>query len=155
MNCRQVQKQLRYGYPTSLTARTEIEAHARQCASCRQEIVMERFTSALVKAYADPAEEWDPMGEQRLLHRTMSRIREMKERGTSSWEAAIIGIRGWLFAFGAAALVLLVLSVAQLERSAPTVVIEPRNNDISSVSGLSARDALMLPIDEDFDHAHQ
>jgi len=84
-------------------------AHAEICSDCRKEIALARLTAALLKAYS-PAEK--EIGEPAdLMARIRARIRELGEQGVGSWESAVLALRGWIFAFGAVAILLLSMSV--------------------------------------------
>ena len=111
MNCKQVKKYLRYSYsPTSDWQQSELEAHAQFCESCGRELAIGKLMDTLVLSYGNSDSDDSPWDEVRLANRIKSRIQEMGERGTGSWETGIIAVRGWLVAFGAAAVLLLVLS---------------------------------------------
>lgn len=114
MNCTQIKKHLKFAYPLVPELRARMAAHAQQCPDCRQELAAEELAVSLVKSFAiiDQDEEMSlaNYGEQRLVCRTMTRIKEIKSRGANSWTAAVIALRGWLFAFGATAALLLALS---------------------------------------------
>jgi hypothetical protein len=111
MNCKQVKRSLRYGYPQMMDLQQcEVEAHAQFCESCGQELALSRLMDTLIGSHEEPFLEESPWDEIRLANRIKSRIHEMSERSNSSWETAIISIKSWLLAFGAAAILLLVLS---------------------------------------------
>lgn len=111
MNCKQVKKSLKYDYsPKADWQQRDVEDHAKTCESCRQELAINRLMKTLIGGYGQPVPEESPWDEIRLANRIKSRIHEMAERSNSSWETAIISVRGWLLAFGAAAILLLVLS---------------------------------------------
>jgi hypothetical protein len=84
-------------------------AHAKLCEDCGAELAMERLTLALLKAYASSEKEVSEP--PYLMGRIRARIRELGEQGVGSWESAILALRGWIFAFGAVALLLLTMSV--------------------------------------------
>jgi hypothetical protein len=130
MNCKQMRKSLRYGYPQMTD---EMEAHAQFCEPCRQELALSRLMDSLIDSYGEPVLEESPWDEIRLANRIKSRINEMSERSNTSWETAIISVRGWLLAFGAAAILLLVLS-NQL----------PANNISDQISDQTERDQVSL-----------
>lgn len=111
MNCKQVKKSLRYGYPPRTDwQQSELEAHAQSCESCGQELAIGKLMDTLVHSYGNSDAADSPWDEVRLANRIKSRIHEISERGTGSWETSIIAVRGWLVVFGAAAILLLALS---------------------------------------------
>ena len=111
MKCKQVIKSLKYDYlPKTDQQQNEMEAHAQSCETCGQELVIRNLVNALVSSYGNSAPEESPWDDIRLANGIKSRIREMSECGASSWETAIISVRGWLVAFGVTAILLLVLS---------------------------------------------
>ena len=85
-------------------------AHAKLCEDCGDELAMERLTLALLKAYSSSSEK-EASEPPYLMARIRARIRELGEQGVGSWESAILALRGWIFAFGAVALLLLTMSV--------------------------------------------
>jgi len=92
-------------------------AHARRCEDCGQELAMERLTLALLKAYTSSENEVSEP--PYLMARIRARIRELGEQGVGSWESAILALRGWIFAFGAVAVLLLTMSVQWKFSNAP------------------------------------
>lgn len=152
MNCTQTRRQLKFGYPAASEMRAQMAAHARQCLACRQALAVEQLTVLLVRSSRLPNEDASlaPYSEQRLVYRTMTRIRELKARGANSWTAAVIGLRGWLFAFGTAALLLLALSGWEVLNSASR----------SSAPEETAFDLTLAPsapsaLDEELDNVHR
>jgi hypothetical protein len=64
-----------------------------------------------------------------------ARIRELSEQGINSWESAILALRGWVIAFGAAAVLLLAVS-AQWHSSTPGASND-QDADLSTLSALN------------------
>lgn len=112
MNCRQTKKYSRSPYPALPELRAQAEAHAQQCHACRVDIALEQLTVALVKSLKEDLSA-TPYAEQRLVYRTMERIKEIKERRAATWITAVVHLRAWVFGFAAAALLLLALSTLQ------------------------------------------
>lgn len=154
MNCRQIKKHLKFAYPLVPELRAQMAAHVQQCLDCRQEWVAEELAVSLVKSFAALARDEEVglanYSEQHLVHRTMTRIREIKARGANSWTAAVIGLRGWLFAFGATAALLLALSGWEL-LNATTLNRTPEETAFDLTLAPSATPAL----DEEWDHVQQ
>ncbi|MBO0797860.1 MAG: hypothetical protein J2P31_03480 [Blastocatellia bacterium] len=108
-------------------------AHAEICDDCRREIALARLTSALLKAYSSSGKE---AGEPTdLMTRIRTRIRELSEQGVGSWESAVLALRGWIFAFGAVALLLLTMSVQWKPTNSPGM-IDPVD-DATSLTNIS------------------
>ncbi|MBO0720482.1 MAG: hypothetical protein J2P41_06660 [Blastocatellia bacterium] len=109
-------------------------AHAEICDDCRREIALARITSALLKAYSasgkDAGEPTD------LMARIRTRIRELSEQGAGSWESAVLALRGWIFAFGAVAILLLTMSV-QWKLSNSSGMIDTTADDTNSLTNVS------------------
>lgn len=111
MNCKEVKQYLRSGsLPKGVRPDELLAAHVRVCEACDRELAIDSLINALVGSYNDSPIEESPWDEIRLANRIKLRIQEMNERGTGTWEAAVISVKGWLLAFGAAAILLLVLS---------------------------------------------
>lgn len=111
----------------------QVMAHAEICDDCRREIALARLTSALLKAYSSSGKE---AGEPTdLMTRIRTRIRELSEQGVGSWESAVLALRGWIFAFGAVALLLLTMSVQWKPTNSPGM-IDPVD-DATSLTNIS------------------
>jgi len=158
MNCREVKRLLRYNPSSALELRYELESHAKSCMVCRRELAVNRLMSTLVSAHNDftPDEEsaWDGT---RMVNRIKLRIREMNERGTASWDTAIIAVRGWLIAFGATAILLLVLSTELATSSSVNQATSDnisRNNANWSEELISSNASLNVSPEEDSENAH-
>jgi hypothetical protein len=102
---------LRYGYRESDFNSGEIRAHIAQCQRCREDLALERLAAVLIKAHRSLTPDTDPGVNPYLMTRIRARIRELGEQGVNSWESAILTLRGWLIAFGAAAVLLFSLSM--------------------------------------------
>lgn len=154
MNCTQIKKHLKFDYPFVPELRAAMAAHAQGCLDCRQELAAEQLAVALVQCFAtlDRDEEMSlaSSGEQRLVCRTMTRIRDIKARGAGSWTAAVIALRGWLFAFGATAALLLALSGWEVLNAA-TRHSAPEETAFDLTLAPSATPAL----DEEWDHVQR
>ena len=162
MNCAQVKKSLEFGHSSLLTAQqqSELETHAQFCEACNQELAVERLMNLLVRSQADATVEESPWDEVRLANRIKARINEMNERGTGSWETAVIAVRGWLLAFGAAAILLLMLS-NQLTTNTLSELPDQNERDQASLSSplmsediLTSNTASPKVLLEDPEHAH-
>ncbi|MEO6726616.1 MAG: hypothetical protein ABIU20_02650 [Blastocatellia bacterium] len=158
MTCREVKRLLRNDYSPALIKSHEIKSHARSCAKCNQELVISSLMRALVTSYGDAsANEHSPWDDVRLVNRIKSRIRAVNEYRAGSWDTAIIGARRWLLAFGAMAILLLVLS----GRFATEGSLDQAASDKGSRSNpnwgeelVSTNSSPNLPSDEDSDNAH-
>jgi hypothetical protein len=108
MNCKEARKLFR----TNGANKCEISVHTASCDKCRKELAMEALASALIKAHSSVTSSDAGTGENPyLMTRIRARIRELGEHGVNNWESAVLALRGWLIAFGAAAILLLTISV--------------------------------------------
>ncbi len=157
MNCRQVNRVLRRNPPSAGEFCYELEAHAQSCMACSQELAINRLMNTLVSAHGDQNEE-SPGDSTRIVNPIKLRIREVNERGAASWDTAIIAVRGWLIAFGATAILLLVLSTEMATSSVNQVTSDNigRNNANWSEELISSNSSLnVLPEpEEDSENAH-
>jgi hypothetical protein len=136
MICKDVKRLLRYEIKRSREATIEAQAHAETCTSCGQLLALETLTASLLSAPAAGAEfEPSPF----WLSKVKNRIQEMKEHSLSSWEAAIMGLKGWIAAFGAAAIVLMAIGL-QWQLSNASVDHEEELNAQASVEELISGD---------------
>jgi hypothetical protein len=118
MNCTEIKKLIKNEYQIETVIHEKLMAHAQLCDKCRKELAMQRLTSALLKAYT--SREKEEAGESPyLMARIRARIRELGEQGVGSWESAILALRGWIFAVGATAILLLTISVQSKHSNAP------------------------------------
>jgi hypothetical protein len=132
MNCKQARKLFR----TNSAHGDEFRTHSAICDRCRKELAIEALTSALIKAHSSiNLSDTETVDNPYLMARIRTRIRELSEHGVNSWESAILALRGWLIAFGAAAILLLTISVQwQLSNSS-----QPNDNDseLTQLSNIS------------------
>jgi anti-sigma factor RsiW len=131
-NCRKFRRALNYSSQLSDADREGLSMHTANCEACRKAAAIGSLTSALIKAHASEieAQEVNPY----LMARIRARIRELggMAGGVGSWESAVLSLRGWLLAFGAAALILLSISV-QWRLSD---VVPDQDNDVTSLSNI-------------------
>ena len=114
----------------------------------------------LVNSQIDPMVEESPWDEVQLANRIKARINEMNERGMGSWETAVIAVRGWLLAFGAAAILLVMLS-NQLTTNSLAELPDQSERDQASLNSplmnediLSNNTASPKVFVEELEHAH-
>ena len=130
MKCNDARRLFKFGSNLSDTDRSEVTIHTANCEDCRKQAALESLAGALIKAHSStynrPAENAEnPF----LIARIKARIRELSEHGVGSWESAVLGLRGWLIAFGATAAILLSISVqGQLSN---TTLSQDGENDLS------------------------
>lgn len=106
MTCKEVQKLIDESALHDGAMRAAAEQHASQCADCLNSLAVDQLARTLIKSYTTPsAESLEPS--PYWSTRLMARIHEMKEQSVSSWEAAIMGLRGWITALAAVAVVLI------------------------------------------------
>lgn len=125
MNCNELKRRLQFGQPRQRITILAMHEHAAGCQACRQLLAAESLAEALVKA--NHADEFEPSSfwAGKLRHR----IQEMRDQRVHSWESQLMGLRGWLTALGAAAMLLLALSAQwrparQTESNLPETVLE-------------------------------
>lgn len=131
MNCKKIRRALNYSFQLSEADRQEFTTHTANCEGCRRAVAIGSLTNALIRAHTSEirTEEVNPY----LMTRIRARIRELGgAAGVGSWESAVLSLRGWLLAFGAAAFILLSLSVQwQLSNVTPD-----QDNDVTSLSNI-------------------
>jgi hypothetical protein len=120
MKCTEIRRLLKYKYQNDNAIPDKVMAHVEFCDHCREAMAMERLTTALLNAYASSDKE--PAGEPPyLMSRIRARIRELSDQGVGSWESAVLALRGWIIAFGAAAILLLTMSFQGRLTNAPGI----------------------------------
>jgi hypothetical protein len=136
MKCTEIRRLFKYNYQNHQAIPEKVMAHIKLCDHCREAMAVERLTAALLSAYASSdTSDKEPAGEPPyLMSRIRARIRELSDQGVGSWESAILALRGWIIAFGAAAILLLTLSVQGRLSNAPG--IDPID-DATSVTNIS------------------
>jgi hypothetical protein len=133
MKCTEIRKLIKYNYQNDHAIPDNVMAHVKVCDHCREAMAMERLTAALLNAYASSIKE--PAGEPPyLMSRIRARIRELSDQGVGSWESAVLALRGWIIAFGAAAILLLTISFQGTLSNAPR--IDPVD-DATSLTNIS------------------
>ncbi len=130
-NCKKIRRALNYSLQLSDADRGVLASHTANCDGCRKAAAIGSLSNALIKAHTSEirAEEMNPY----LMTRIRARIRELGVAGgIGSWESAVLSLRGWLLAFGAAAFILLSISVQwQLSNVTPD-----QDNDVTSLSNI-------------------
>ncbi len=158
MSCQEVRRLLRKGYSHAPIASYEIRSHVRLCTKCNQELIINTLMNTLVTSYGDANPyEHSPWDDLRLVNRIKSRIQAANGYRASSWDAAIIGVKGWLLAFGAMAILLLVLSSQFATGSTLDQMASDRishNNPNWSEELVSTNSSPNLPSEEDSENAH-
>jgi hypothetical protein len=133
MKCTEIRRILKYNNQKDHAIPDQVMAHIELCDRCREAMAMERLTAALLNAYT--SSEKEPAGEPvYLMSRIRARIRELSDQGVGSWESAVLALRGWIIAFGAAAILLLTISVHGKLSNAPG--IDPVD-DATSLTNIS------------------
>lgn len=154
MNCREVKKILRKGHFPVSNKVQEMEHHALDCIKCKQELIISNLINALISDdVAADSYEYSPWDEVRLVNQIKSRIHTVNEHKSGTWDAAVIGIRGWLLAFGAMAIFLLML-ISQFPADSSGSDKVSRTNPNWSEEFVSTNSSPNLPLEEDADNAH-
>jgi|SRR5262245_19853816 len=126
MKCNDARRLFKFGGNISEFDRQELTIHTANCENCRKHAVIESLAGALIKAHSSTYHQAEDQTENPyLISRIKARIRELSEHGVGSWESAVLGLRGWLIAFGATAVILLSFSVQGQFSNAPL----PLDND--------------------------
>src|SRR5262245_54744488 len=105
MNCKEIHTVTKYGGELSPAFSAEAEGHIKNCAACKSLLLSERLAPAIIKAAANPlGHDGSPIHSNAVLvGRIKRRIQEIREQRSSSWEAAVEAMGGWLAAFAVAA----------------------------------------------------
>jgi hypothetical protein len=160
MTCREVKALIRKEYSPALIISNEVKYHTRSCTKCNQEQIISSLINTLVTSYGDSnsyEQSPSPWDDIRLVNRIKSRIQAISEHRASSWDIAIIGVRGWLLAFGAMAILLLVLSSQFATGNALNQTAYDRisrSNANWSEEFVSTNSSPNLPAEEDSENAH-
>jgi hypothetical protein len=133
MKCTEIRRLLKYKYQNDNAIPDKVMAHVKRCDHCREAMAMERLTTALLNAYASSDNE--PAGEPPyLMSRIRARIRELSDQGVGSWESAVLALRGWIIAFGAAAILLLTMSFQGRLTNAPGIETVDDATSLTNIS---------------------
>lgn len=132
MKCREAIRLMTYGCDAAPSVRSAIQEHAASCSKCHPEFATHSMIKSLLKEFPGNKPEQDAWEETRLINQVRARIRANKENGLLTWESAIISIRGWLFAFAAAAIFLLALSGQLAIKQTQSGLAAPQNEDLIS-----------------------
>lgn len=120
MKCNDARRLFKFGGNISDIDHQELTIHTANCEDCRKQAVIESLAGALIKAHCPTYHQAEDQVENPyLISRIKARIRELSEHGVGSWESAVLGLRGWLIAFGATAVILLSFSVQGQLSNAP------------------------------------
>jgi hypothetical protein len=140
MRCREVKRLFKDAAAREESGRRhEAALHLAECEECRRGVMLERLSSALLSAHrskslakslAEPEFPEQPY----LMARIKARVRELGEQGVGSWETAVLAMRGWVLALGAAAVLLLAISLQwQLPNAGDAA---DRDTDVTSLSSI-------------------
>jgi hypothetical protein len=146
MNCKEIHTATKYGGNLSPISAAGAEDHIKSCIACRRLLLSERLAPAIIKAAGASALDEAPTNSNAMLiSRIKRRIQEMREQRSSSWEAAVEAMSGWLAAFAVAAIILVVGAIQWRPATMETMAtmasdldFVPQNPDehiISDVSG--------------------
>jgi hypothetical protein len=107
MNCKEIRTGAKYGGALSPTSAAGAEEHVKNCMACKNLLLSEKLAPAIIRAASAPghdAHRFNPNA--MLIRRIKRRIQEIREQRSSSWEAAVESMSGWLAAFAVAAIIL-------------------------------------------------
>lgn len=112
MNCKQIHTVTKYGGALSTISAAKAEDHVKNCIACRNLLLSERLAPAIIKAASAPGPESIQINSDAvLISRIKRRIQEIREHRSSSWEAAVEAMSGWLAAFAVTAIILIAASI--------------------------------------------
>ncbi|HEV2668693.1 MAG TPA: hypothetical protein VG324_27500 [Blastocatellia bacterium] len=107
MNCKEIRKVTKYGGALSPASAAKAEDHFKNCMACKNLLLSERLASAIIRAASAPGQDAHRVNsDSMLIGRIKRRIQEIREQRSSSWEAAVDAMSGWLAAFAVAAIIL-------------------------------------------------
>jgi len=143
MNCKDIQTATKHGGNLSPISAAGAEDHIKSCIACRKLLLSERLAPAIIKAASASNPDGAPTNSNAMLiSRIKRRIQEIREQRSSSWEAAVEAMSGWLAAFAVAAIILVVGAIQWRPSTMATMASDldfvPQNPDehiISDVSG--------------------
>lgn len=156
MECKEVNRIIKYRYVIPSDVNSQIIMHVRDCPACRNLIALDRLTFALIEARRPSDCEIDQDASKAFwVNKVKNRIREMREQHYSSWELALTTMRGWLAAFAAAAIILIAVSV----QWHPPTVASDLDHEGEELNIQNPGEYLISdvpdPIDEDNHYAHK
>lgn len=143
MKCKEIVRLMTYGQDVESSAHFEITQHAAACKKCREELAVNSFIKSVVKSHNFTSDDHSVWDEVRLVNQVKARIQSARENGLGSWESAVISIRGWLFGFAAAAILLLALSGQLAVRNSGDKKDEGRLDLISNTSAFTMSEDLI------------
>ncbi|MDX2034674.1 MAG: hypothetical protein SF339_28620 [Blastocatellia bacterium] len=84
----------------------------------------DRLAGELIEIYASQvdAEAELAAGQPFFAARVRNRIREMREQNVSSWEAAVMAMRGWILALCAAAILFFLVGAQVIQQTTPATL---------------------------------
>jgi hypothetical protein len=126
MNCKEIHTVTKYGGALSPMSAAGAEDHIKSCITCKNLLLSEKLAPAIIKAASNDA---GRIGSHtKLISGVKRRIQEIREQRSSSWEAAVEAMSGWLAAFAVTAIILVAASI-QLRPSVMTSDLDPVNQN--------------------------
>ncbi|MGH9428229.1 MAG: hypothetical protein ACRD2L_18245 [Terriglobia bacterium] len=105
--------------------------HARSCPACRNLLMLDKLTSAIIKASRASSNEVERAASNPfLINSIRNRIQELREQRFGSWEMAVTAMRGWLVAFATVAIILIAVSV----QWQPSAITSDLDDDLNTQS---------------------
>lgn len=112
MKCKEIRTVAKHRSIMFPTAAVDATTHMRACKRCQDLLLLDKLTPAIIRAAsASDFEDSHAAPSPILINKIRSRIREIREQRSSSWELAIESMRGWLAAFAATAVILIAASI--------------------------------------------
>jgi hypothetical protein len=112
MNCKEIHTVTKFGGVLPPASAAGASDHIKNCMSCRNLLLSERLAPAIIKAASAHGPEPARISSNAvLIGKIKRRIQEIRESRSSSWEAAVETMNGWLAAFAVTAIILVAASI--------------------------------------------
>jgi hypothetical protein len=144
MNCKEIHTVTKYGGDLSPISAAGADDHIKNCIACKRLLLSERLAPAIIKAASAHGHDGARSSSNAMLiGRIKRRIQEIREQRSSSWEAAVDAMSGWLAAFAVAAIVLVVGAIQWRPSVMPSDLdLVTQNTDEHIISDAPAKDNL-------------
>lgn len=137
MTCYEIKRKIYLAPRPDLIEMPDVRAHVEECVECHRIVAGERLSALMIKAEVEYVEAQAPSEiSPFLMARIRNRVREISEQRAGSWDSAILALRGWLLAFGTAAIILILLSV-QWRPAPERAVMRDHETELSSISNVN------------------
>lgn len=137
MTCYEIKRKIYLAPRPDLIEMPDVRAHVENCVECHRIVAGEQLSALIIKAGVENEAASAPSTiSPFLMARIRNRVRELSDQGAGSWDSAILALRGWLLAFGTAAIILLLLSV-QWRTTPERALMRDHEAELSAISNVN------------------